>query len=112
LSNAAAAGDADFLLFLNNDTELISPTWIEELLDHAQGPEVGAVAPLLLYGSEAVQHAGAALGMHDYAGHPSLDSAAQSRTPFGSAAEGTRNWRRSRDVHHHEGGSRGAYIDL
>jgi GT2 family glycosyltransferase len=91
-NTAAAAGDADFLLFLNNDTELISPTWIEELLEHAQRPEVGAVAPMLLYGDGTVQHAGAAIGLHGYGGHPFAGLTADSRTPFGSAGDGTRNW--------------------
>jgi O-antigen biosynthesis protein len=89
---AAAAGDADFLLFLNNDTELISPTWIEELLEHAQRPEVGAVAPMLLYGDGTVQHAGAAIGLHGYGGHPFAGLTPDSQTPFGSAGDGTRNW--------------------
>jgi GT2 family glycosyltransferase len=93
LNNAAAReSDADYLLFLNNDTELVTPSWIEELLEEAQRPEVGAVAPLLLYPDGTVQHAGAALGMHDYAGHPFAGLSPDALTPFGSAVDGTRNW--------------------
>ena len=93
LNNAAARGsDADFLLFLNNDTELITPAWIEELLEHAQRPQVGAVAPLLLFADGTVQHVGAALGMHDYAGHPFAGLHPERQTPFGAAVDGTRNW--------------------
>jgi GT2 family glycosyltransferase len=93
LNNAAVrAGDADFVLLLNNDTELITPGWIEELLEHAQRPEVGAVAPLLLYGNGTVQHVGAALGLHGYGGHPFAGLPADRRTPFGTASDGTRNW--------------------
>ena len=71
LNNAAAAGSsADVLVFLNNDTEIVDPDWIVTLLEEALRPEVGAVAPLLLYPDGTVQHAGAALGLHGYAGHP------------------------------------------
>jgi O-antigen biosynthesis protein len=93
LNNAAAArSDADFLVFLNNDVEVTSETWVEELLGEARREEVGAVAPLLLYGDGRVQHAGAAIGIHGYAGHPFAGLRPAERTPFGSAMEGTRNW--------------------
>jgi GT2 family glycosyltransferase len=93
LNNAAVQqSDAEFVLLLNNDTELISAGWIEELLEHAQRPDVGAVAPLLLYGDGTVQHVGAALGMHGYGGHPFAGLPVDRRTPFGAASDGTRNW--------------------
>jgi GT2 family glycosyltransferase len=93
LNNAAAgASDSDFVLFVNNDTELISTTWIEDMLEEAARPEVGAVAPLLLFPGGSVQHAGAALGMHGYAGHPFAGLEPAQRTAFGAATDGTRNW--------------------
>jgi GT2 family glycosyltransferase len=93
LNNAvAAASDADVLLFLNNDTEVVEEGWLEALLGHALRPEVGAVAPLLLRPDGRVQHAGAALGLHGYAGHPFAGLAPERPTPFGAAADGTRNW--------------------
>jgi GT2 family glycosyltransferase len=93
LNNAAVAGsDAGFLVFLNNDTEVIAADWVRGLLAEAQRPEVGAVAPLLLYPGGAVQHAGAALGLHDYAGHPFAGLAPDADTPFGRPRAGTRNW--------------------
>jgi GT2 family glycosyltransferase len=93
LNNAAVAGSAaDFLCFLNNDTEAITPGWLDELLEHAQRPDVGAVAPLLLFGDGLVQHAGAALGIHGYAGHPFAGLRPSDATPFGSATDGARNW--------------------
>ena len=61
LNNGAARGSmADVLVFLNNDTAVIDPAWVQTLLEEAMRPEVGAVAPLLLYPDETVQHAGAA----------------------------------------------------
>jgi len=93
LNNAAVSGtDADVVVFLNNDTEVVSPDWVETLLGEAQRPEVGAVAPLLRYPDGAVQHAGAVLGLHGYAGHPFAGLQPDAETPFGRPDGGTRNW--------------------
>lgn len=91
-NRAAAESDADYLVFLNNDTQVVTPSWVEDLLEEAQRPEVGAVAPLLLYPGGRVQHAGAALGLHGYAGHPFAGLGPEEPTAFGEAADGTRNW--------------------
>jgi GT2 family glycosyltransferase len=93
LNNAAArSSSADVLVFLNNDTEIIDPEWVTTLLEEAVRPCVGAVAPMLLYPDGSVQHAGAALGLHGYAGHPFAGLMPDAVTPFGYAAGGTRNW--------------------
>jgi len=93
LNNAAAArSQAGVLVFLNNDTEVVDADWIEVLLEEALRPEVGAVAPLLTYPDGRVQHAGAAIGLHGWAGHPFAGLGPDERTPFGSATDGTRNW--------------------
>ncbi len=93
LNNAAARGStADVLVFLNNDTEVVEAGWIEILLEEALRPGVGAVAPLLLYPDGKVQHAGAAIGLHGYAGHPFAGLSPSAQTPFGVAEGGTRNW--------------------
>ena len=93
LNNAAAASStADVVVFLNNDTEIVQPDWITILLEEALRPEVGAVAPMLLFPDGTVQHAGAALGLHGYAGHPFAGLRPGTETPFGRAAGGTRNW--------------------
>ena len=59
----------EFLLFLNNDTEVICSDWLEELLGHAQRPEVGAVGSLLYYPNNTVQHGGIIMGIGGVAGH-------------------------------------------
>jgi GT2 family glycosyltransferase len=93
LNNSAANGSAaDALLFLNNDTEVVDGGWLEPMLEEALRPEVGAVAAMLLYEDGSVQHAGAALGMHGYAGHPFAGLGPDYETPFGRADGGTRNW--------------------
>jgi ADP-heptose:LPS heptosyltransferase/GT2 family glycosyltransferase len=55
---AVAAARGEFLLFLNDDIEIIEPAWLDALLEQAQRPEVGVVGPQLLYPDRRVQHAG------------------------------------------------------
>lgn len=61
----------DYILLLNNDTEVITPTWIEDMLMFAQRDDVGAVGAKLLYPDGSIQHAGVVLqlGAHRTAGH-------------------------------------------
>lgn len=58
---AAEQAGGEYLLFLNDDVEIIEPHWLEALLEHAARPEVGVVGPQLLYADRSVQHAGLAL---------------------------------------------------
>lgn len=51
----------DYLLLLNNDTEVITPGWIEEMLMFAQREDVGAVGAMLYYPGDTIQHAGVGL---------------------------------------------------
>ncbi|NSB12441.1 glycosyltransferase family 2 protein [Clostridium beijerinckii] len=59
------------LLFLNNDIEIISSNWIEEMLMYSQRNDVGAVGAKLYYPNDTIQHAGVILklGVHRCAGH-------------------------------------------
>ena len=66
---AAASTDAEYLCFLNNDTEVISPKWLGNLIDHSVQKEVGVVGPLLLYANKNVQHVGTSIGYKGIAGH-------------------------------------------
>ncbi len=68
-NQAATCARGEQLLFLNNDMEVISPEWLEALLEHAQRPEVGAVGAQLLYADKTIQHAGVVFGMRGAAGH-------------------------------------------
>ena len=88
LNNAAVSRSrAAVLVFLNNDTEVLEPGWIEDLLEEALRAEVGAVAPLLTYPDGRVQHAGTALGLHGWAGHPSPACVPTSRPRSGRPAK-------------------------
>lgn len=53
----------EILVLLNNDTEILSPGWIEAMLEHAERSEVGAVGAKLLYPNRTLQHAGIVLGV-------------------------------------------------
>ena len=69
-NNHAAAGcQSEFLLFLNDDIEIVDPGWLDALLEHAQRPEVGAVGPQLLFPDRKVQHAGMFLATLGIARH-------------------------------------------
>lgn len=63
--------DGEYILLLNNDTEVITVNWMEELLMYAQREDVGAVGAKLYYGDRTIQHAGVVLGLgaHRTAGH-------------------------------------------
>lgn len=62
--------NGEYVILLNNDIEIISPDWIERMLEHAQRPEIGAVGGKLLYPDGRIQHAGVVAGMVGAAGHP------------------------------------------
>lgn len=66
---AAQKATGDYLLFLNNDTELITHDWLEAMLEQAQRPSIGAVGALLLYPDNTIQHAGVVVGLGGVAGH-------------------------------------------
>ena len=68
-NSAATHAGGDLLLFLNNDTEVISPEWLEAMTEHAVRPEVGAVGARLLYSDGTIQHAGVIVGIGGIAGH-------------------------------------------
>jgi len=60
---AVSKVDTEYILFLNNDTEVISEEWLEAMLEHAQRKQVGAVGAKLLYPDNTIQHAGVILGI-------------------------------------------------
>lgn len=63
------AVNGEYILLLNNDTEVITPSWIEEMLMYAQRQDVGAAGAKLYYPEDTIQHAGVILGKGGIAGH-------------------------------------------
>lgn len=66
---AASVADGEYLCMLNNDTEIITEDWLEEMLNFASVPEVGCVGATLLYPNRTIQHAGVVLGIGGVAAH-------------------------------------------
>lgn len=70
MNRAALLVESDFILFLNNDTSIISPAWLGQMMGYAQMPKVGSVGAKLLFGDGTIQHAGIIHGLHNgLAGH-------------------------------------------
>ncbi len=59
----------EYFLLLNNDTEVISPEWLDMMLADCQRKEIGAVGCKLLYPDDTIQHCGVVIGMGGIAGH-------------------------------------------
>ncbi|GLI09879.1 hypothetical protein YDYSG_59120 [Paenibacillus tyrfis] len=59
----------DVFIFLNNDTIIITPDWLERLSEKAVRGDVGTVGALLLYEDDTIQHAGVVIGMGGWADH-------------------------------------------
>jgi GT2 family glycosyltransferase/SAM-dependent methyltransferase len=75
VNQAARAARGDYLMLLNDDTEVQSPDWVQSMLAHAQAPGVGVVGCRLVYPDGRVQHGGVAmhptgLPWHLYLGFP------------------------------------------
>lgn len=66
---AVQQAKGEYLLFLNNDTEVITEGWIEEMLSHCLRTQVGAVGVKLYYPDETIQHIGVVTGFGGVAGH-------------------------------------------
>lgn len=69
INYGVANSDGEYIIQLNNDTELITPNWIEEMLGFAQREDVGAVGAELFYPDKSIQHAGIIIGIGGVAGH-------------------------------------------
>ena len=59
----------EYLLFLNNDMEIITPDFMEKMVSNLQRPQIGAVGAKLYYPDNTVQHAGIIIGIGGIAGH-------------------------------------------
>lgn len=66
---AVGHANGELLALVNDDIEVISPDWLEEMAGYAIQPETGAVGAMLFYPDDTIQHAGTILGLHGIAGH-------------------------------------------
>ena len=68
-NDAVKYASGEYFAFLNNDLEIITHEWLNEMLSHASRKNVGAVGAKLMYPNGLVQHAGVILGIGGVAGH-------------------------------------------
>ena len=66
---AVKEAKGEVIILLNNDTEVITPEWMEWMVGYATQPHVGAVGVKLLYPDGTVQHGGVVIGLGGVAGH-------------------------------------------
>lgn len=59
----------EYVILINNDIEIITPNWIEEMLMYAQRPDVGICGAKLYFPDRSIQHAGVTIGIRGLAGH-------------------------------------------
>ena len=69
-NHAVAEAGGDYIVLMNNDVEITSANWVENLLGYAQQDAVGAVGAMLHYPDGSIQHAGIIIGIGGTAGHP------------------------------------------
>jgi GT2 family glycosyltransferase len=67
---AVKAARGSYLCLMNNDIEVITEDWLDEMLSQAAQPDIGAVGSKLYYPNDTIQHAGVIVGMGGVAGHP------------------------------------------
>lgn len=71
MSNLGAVNArGDYLLFLHGDIAVINPDWLNNMLNHAQRPEVAIVGAKQIYANNLIRHAGYILGINGVAGEP------------------------------------------
>ncbi|MGW8142776.1 MAG: glycosyltransferase [Anaerolineales bacterium] len=80
----ARIAEGDLLLFLNNDTEVIGPSWLDDLVGWAERPGVGVVGTKLLYPNGTIQHGGIVMGVEGHGSHIFERLPEHHYGPFGS----------------------------
>lgn len=65
----ASQSTGRYLLFLNNDTQIIDAHWLRRMVQWFAWPKVGVVGARLLYPDGTLQHAGVTVGLWGLAGH-------------------------------------------
>jgi glycosyltransferase involved in cell wall biosynthesis len=68
-NHAVQRSKANFICLMNNDIEIITPEWLDEMMSHALQTGVGAVGARLWYPNKTLQHGGVILGVGGVAGH-------------------------------------------
>ena len=89
---AARFCETDYVLFLNNDTEVISPDWLSKMVGHAQMDGVGAVGAKLLFEDRTVQHCGIVHGFYNGMAGPAYRNMPEYEWGLGASARVAREF--------------------
>jgi GT2 family glycosyltransferase len=90
MNQGAFAAEGEHLILLNDDIEVVSPEWIESMLEYSQWPEIGAVGAQLLFPNNTRQHSGVYL-LEGNPGHPFYQFAAD-HPGYYLSSKVHRNW--------------------
>ena len=71
-NHAVGVSTGDVILMLNNDVDVIAPSWLTEMVSLVMRPDVGAVGAKLYYADKRIQHAGVVLGVGNHEGGPGV----------------------------------------
>ncbi len=83
--------NGDILLFLNNDTEVLDPDWLDDMVGWAERPGVGVVGAKLIRPNDILQHTGLVIGLSGHAGHV-YDGAREGHYDLYGSTEWYRNY--------------------
>ncbi len=79
----ASIATGEYLVFLNNDTKIISKDWLENIIGNCQREEIGAIGAKLIYRNRKIQHAGVVLNLTGIAGHVNWNEKSRKPGYFG-----------------------------
>jgi GT2 family glycosyltransferase len=91
-NRAAELADSEYVLFLNNDTEVIEPRWLSQMMGYARFPDVGAVGARLIFPDGRIQHAGIVHGLYQGMAGPAFKLVPSSDNGYLSYARVVRNY--------------------
>jgi GT2 family glycosyltransferase len=91
-NQAAELADSEYVLFLNNDTEVIEPRWLSQMMGYARVPGVGAVGARLIFPDGRIQHAGIVHGLYQGMAGPAFKLMPSSDNGYLSYARVVRNY--------------------
>ena len=80
---AVSKSTGDYIVLLNNDTEIISPNWLKDMVGYASQKHIGCVGVKLLYPNKTVQHCGVVTGVGGVAMHANVSTGDENYGYFG-----------------------------
>lgn len=79
---AAKEAKGEYIVLLNNDTEIITPKWLNYMVGYAMQKHIGAVGAKLFYPDDTIQHCGVVLGIANTASHFGIGIPSDDNGPF------------------------------